>query len=53
MNWDRFMFKLARLVPYKLRYYIVLNAGVDATTGQYGNQIVPELKHFEALERMK
>ena len=50
---DTILCKIARAIPYSIRYWVVINAGVDATTGRWENQIVPELRHHEALERMK
>jgi len=45
--------KAARWLPYWLRYAVVINAGVDATTGEHSNQIVPDLLFQQVLERMK
>lgn len=46
-------YRLARLIPYKLRYYVVINAGVDATTGRWSGVDSPGVTIAEMLERMK
>jgi hypothetical protein len=49
--------KLARfvawhLVPYRVRYWIVIRAGADASTGEWSSQKVPDLTVMDTLKRM-
>lgn len=53
MNLWWLPFKLARLVPFKLRYYIVLNAAVDASTGQWSRVESPGVTIADMLQRMR
>jgi hypothetical protein len=46
-------YALARMLPYKLRYYVVVNAGCDATTGEWGHIETPSVTIFDILKRMK
>ena len=43
--------KLAWALPRKLAYWAAIRVISNATTGQYSNQIVPELYAMEALDR--
>lgn len=45
--------RAARKLPYWLRYWVVIHAGVDATTGKYGHQEVPAVTLPQILARMK
>ena len=42
-----FVYKL----PKKLVYWSAIRVGANATTGNYSNQVVPELNFMEALKR--
>jgi hypothetical protein len=46
-------YKLARLIPYKLRYYVVINAACDATTGEWSHVEAPAVNVSDMLKRMK
>lgn len=50
---EKFWIKLAWLVPKPLAYWCAIRLGANTTTGDYSNQIVPELKFIDALERWK
>ena len=45
--WMKFVNKL----PRRLVYWCAVRVAVEATTGQYSNQIVPELTAMDALQR--
>jgi hypothetical protein len=46
-------YKLARMLPYRLRYYVVINAASDATTGEWSNVEAPAVTINDVLKRMK
>lgn len=46
-------YMLARLVPRKLRYYVVINAACDATTGEWSNVEAPAVTISDILRRMR
>lgn len=48
---ERIARKVAFVLPSKVAYWATLRLGAHATTGQYSNQIVPDLTFSEALER--
>jgi len=48
---QRIWMKLAWLMPKQLAYWATIRLGAHATTGVYGNQIVPELRFMDALQR--
>lgn len=48
---DRLPCWVAFHLPRKVQYRCAINVGAKATTGQYSDQIVPELRFVEALER--
>ncbi len=48
---EKFMLKLVWLLPKNLVYWCAIRLIANATTGKYGNQIVPELSAIEALKR--
>lgn len=50
---EKFWIKLAWLVPKQLVYWCSIRLGANATQGNYSNQVVPELKFMDALERWK
>jgi hypothetical protein len=46
-------YTLARLIPYKLRYYVVINAAADATTGEWSHVESTAVNIADILKRMK
>lgn len=48
---EKFWIKLAWLLPKKLVMWSSIRLIANATTGEYRNQIVPELTAMEALDR--
>jgi hypothetical protein len=49
---DGLWHKLTFLVPNRLRFWIVVRACADASTGQWSDQEVPELRAMDVLKRM-
>jgi len=48
-----FMLWVARhLIPKRLRYWCVIVAAADATTGEYSNTVVPELSMVDMIKRV-
>lgn len=45
------LWRLAKLVPRPVRYWVLIQAGAVASTGEYGDTVVPELRFMDALER--
>lgn len=43
--------KVVWSLPEKIVYWSAIRVMANATTGQYSNQIVPDLKAMDALER--
>lgn len=43
--------KIAWLVPRRLAYWCAIRVMANATTGQYGDTVVPELRAMDALQR--
>lgn len=43
--------KVSRYVPKDLVYWCAIRLGVNATTGDYSRQVVPELTFMDALKR--
>jgi hypothetical protein len=50
---DELLYRLTYLLPYKLRYWIVIRAAADATTGEWGHTEAPGVNIIQILERMK
>lgn len=48
---ERALRRLVSKLPKKLVYYCAIRVGVNATTGKYGSQVVPDLSFMTALER--
>lgn len=48
---EKLAMKLAWLMPKRLAYWCAIRVGAHATTGQYGNTVVPELPFMDALKR--
>jgi len=42
---------VANILPRSIVYFCTIRLGVDATTGKYSNQVVPELTFMDALKR--
>jgi hypothetical protein len=42
---------LARHMPRRLRYWAVIVAGADATTGKWSATVVPDITFMEVLQR--
>lgn len=43
--------KIAWLLPRKVAYWATIRVTAHGTIGQYGDQVVPELRVLQALER--
>lgn len=39
------------VLPKSIIYWAAIRLGAHATTGEYGNQVVPELHFMDALKR--
>lgn len=48
---ERVVMRLAWALPSQVAYWAAIRVMAHATTGRYGNQIVPELTAMDALER--
>jgi hypothetical protein len=48
---DKVAFAIARRLPTRLVYWCAIRVGVHATTGQYKEQNVPELRFMDAIDR--
>lgn len=49
--FEKFLFWLVWKLPKRLVYICAIRVGAHATTNDYANTVVPELKFMEALER--
>lgn len=49
---DRIWLHLARLIPRRLRYWVMIVCGAEVTTGKWSSTVVPELTFMDALERL-
>jgi len=45
--------KLAWLMPRRLVYWCAIRLGAHATTGAHRDQVVPDLKFMDALQRWR
>ena len=43
---------IAHRLPRWLRYWVTLDSIAKATTGKYGNTVVPELRAMDVLDRI-
>lgn len=43
--------RIVRMLPKKLRYWAAIDVGAYATTGKYGNTVVPNLTLMDAIDR--
>lgn len=50
-GWEFFWLWLANRLPRQLVYWCGIRMIVHATTGKYGNQVVPELYAMAILDR--
>lgn len=48
---EKFWTWLAWKMPRRLVYWCSIRLGAHATTGEFGNTVVPELTFVDALER--
>lgn len=48
---ERLLLAIVWRLPRRLVMWCYIRVGVHATTGQYGNTVVPDLTMVEALER--
>lgn len=46
------LFWIGRHMPRSVRYYTTVVSCAEATTGQYGDTLVPELTMMEMLKRV-
>jgi hypothetical protein len=44
---------LAHRMPARLRYFAAIDVGAYASTGKYGDTIVPELTLMDAIQRFE
>lgn len=42
---------IAHRLPKRIAMWAAVRVGVNATTGEYSNQVVPELTFMDALQR--
>lgn len=50
---DKFMLWLARRIPRSIRYWCVIVAGAEASSGKYSDQIVPDMLYMDVLKRIE
>ncbi len=43
--------KIASWLPRAIVYWVMINVGVEVTTGKYENTFVPDLTFMDALKR--
>ncbi|GLV28181.1 hypothetical protein TomTYG75_07050 [Sphingobium sp. TomTYG75] len=48
---ERLAIRIAWLMPRWLVMWCAIRVGAHATTGQWGSQVVPDLKFMDALQR--
>lgn len=48
---DDIIIRIAAMLPKRLRYWILMLAVRDATTGAFSNTVVPELTAIECCDR--
>lgn len=51
MRKTKFFQWLAHRLPARLKYFVVIDVVAYATTGKYGNTIVPDLSAVDAIKR--
>lgn len=52
-NKERLQWAIAWRLPRWLVLYAAMRLGVEATTGEYSSQVVPDLRFMDALQRWK
>lgn len=50
---DKILMKLAWLLPRRIVMWCAIRVAAHATTGKYGNQVVPELSAMDAIQRWR
>jgi hypothetical protein len=50
-KYEKWLMKFVWALPKKIAYWSTIRVGAHATTGQWGNTIVPELTLMDALKR--
>jgi hypothetical protein len=50
---ERFWLWVAKKLPHKLRYWVVISVWAEVTTGQYSDTLATDLTMAEALKRMR
>jgi hypothetical protein len=53
IDFDLWWLRLARALPARLRYWAVIVAAAEATTGKYGATEVPALTIADLLQRIE
>ncbi len=48
---EKMMWALINRMPRRLVYWCALRVGVSATTGEYAQTVVPELRFMDAIQR--
>lgn len=51
--WDNIARRIAWLLPKRIVMRCAIRIGANATTGEYGNQVVPDLLFMDAMKRWK
>ena len=49
--WERFLMFLVWKLPKVIVYWCFIRLSANASTGQYSNQVVPDLTVLDALKR--
>ena len=49
--WDRFLMFLVWKLPRAIVYWSAIRVSAHASTGQYSDQVVPDLTAMDALKR--
>lgn len=49
---DKIWLKLARAIPQRLRYWVTIVSGCEATSGQWSAEEVPAVKFIDVLQRI-
>lgn len=50
---DKILMKLAWLLPRRIVMWCAIRVAAHATTGKYGNQVVPKLSAMDAIQRWR
>lgn len=49
--FEKFLFWFVWKLPRRLVYFCAIRVGAHATTNEYGDTVVPDLKFMDALQR--